>query len=339
MKKIPDISKQIFRKDVLSVLENKYSIIGPYWSSAQLEWLNGSYSSFNDHDKYLIIIYLKKKTLEFYSKNFIKLTYDEFYQKNDLEIEKIYIKEISKDLNIPKESTRRKIAELQMKGIIKKKNKQLVINRSIYTGVAGSKLDNSKNVWYLTKPVRTIERISRFLSKFSQVLVEDKILSRPFKSEDIETIIKKNFSYIWKLYYEFQIPLLVKWKFLFDDLETFHIWGICAVNDQFNNNMKNTSINTREDFIRDMFRPNPIEYKGINAMSVSDISGIPRATVIRKLNKLVENNFLIINDQKHYKVKEAQLKKIIPIHKNVVNQLANFSQLIYNIIITNENKI
>ena len=40
-----------------------------------------------------------------------------------------------------------------------------------------------------------------------------------------------------------------------------------------------------------------------------DISGIPRATVIRKLNKLVKNNFLIINNQKHYKVFVTQLKK------------------------------
>jgi hypothetical protein len=85
-----------------------------------------------------------------------------------------------------------------------------------------------------------------------------------------------------------------------------------------------------------MFKLNDIKYKGINAMSVSDISGIPRATVIRKLNKLVKNNFLIINNQKHYKVKRSQLKKTMSIHKDGVNQLANFSQLIYNIIIANE---
>jgi DNA-binding Lrp family transcriptional regulator len=336
MKKTPDISKQIYKEEVLSVLEDKYSIIGPYWSSAQLEWLNGSFRAFNDHDKYLIIIYLKKKTLDFYSRNFIKFTYDEFYKKSSFEIEKLSVKEISMDLNIPKESTRRKIDELQKEGIIKKSKNRFIIDRSMYTGVTGSKWDNSKNLWYLTKPIKTIQRISRFLSKLSQVLEEDKILPQSFKSEDIETIIKKNFSYTWKLYYEFEIPLMIKWKFLFNDLESFHIWGICAVNDQINNKIKNISINNREDFISDMFKLNDIKYKGINAMSVSDISGIPRATVIRKLNKLVKNNFLIINNQKHYKVKRSQLKKTMSIHKDGVNQLANFSQLIYNIIIANE---
>jgi hypothetical protein len=70
MKKLPDISKQIYKEEVLSVLENKYSIIGPYWSSTQLEWLNNSYSAFNDHDKYLIIIYLKKKKFIILKKKF-----------------------------------------------------------------------------------------------------------------------------------------------------------------------------------------------------------------------------------------------------------------------------
>ena len=34
-------------------------------------------------------------------------------------------------------------------------------------------------------------------------------------------------------------------------------------------------------------------------MSISDISGIPRATVIRKLKKLLKKNFLVIDDKKH----------------------------------------
>ena len=226
MKKLPDISKQIYKEEVLSVLENKYSIIGPYWSSAQLEWLNASYSVFNDHDKYLIIIYIKKKTLDFYSRNFIRLTYDEFYKKDNLEIGKLYIKKISKELNIPKESARRKIIELEKEGVIKKINKKIVIDRSAFQ---------------LTKPVNTIKRVSRFLAMLSDVLKEDKILSQSFKAENIETTIKNNFTYIWKLFYYFQIQVLLKWKNIFEDLETFHIWGICAVNALINNKKKYTN--------------------------------------------------------------------------------------------------
>ena len=43
---IPDISKQIYKQDVLNVIESGYSIIGPLWTNNQLEWLNNSYKTF-----------------------------------------------------------------------------------------------------------------------------------------------------------------------------------------------------------------------------------------------------------------------------------------------------
>ena len=38
--------------------------------------------------------------------------------------------------------------------------------------------------------------------------------------------------------------------------------------------------------------------RGMNAMSLSDITGIPRPTVVRKLKWLIDDDFLIINDKK-----------------------------------------
>ena len=49
--------------------------------------------------------------------------------------------------------------------------------------------------------------------------------------------------------------------------------------------------------------------KGINAMSISEITGIPRATVIRKLNKLIKENFLKIDTKKHYSSTGVYQKK------------------------------
>ena len=37
---------------------------------------------------------------------------------------------------------------------------------------------------------------------------------------------------------------------------------------------------------------------GVNAMSISEITGIPRPTVVRKLNYLIQNEYLKINDKK-----------------------------------------
>ena len=92
---IPNISKQIYYENVISVLEDKYADIGPIWVGLQMEWNNDIYSAFKDHDKYLIIIYLLKKTLDFYSRNFIKLSFEDFYKDDVVEIEKFNILNIS----------------------------------------------------------------------------------------------------------------------------------------------------------------------------------------------------------------------------------------------------
>ena len=101
--KIPKISDQLYKEDILGVIENKYSTLGSVWVSHQMEWCNGVYSSFKDHDKFLIVIFLVKKTLDFYSRNFVKLSYEEFYSRDTVEIERFNIAEISETLNIPKE--------------------------------------------------------------------------------------------------------------------------------------------------------------------------------------------------------------------------------------------
>jgi DNA-binding Lrp family transcriptional regulator len=314
MIKIPDISKQIYKEQIFSVLENKYSTMGPMWVSHQMEWLNGVYASFKDHDKFLIVIYLIKKTLDFYSENFTKLTFDYFYSKETVEIEKYTITEISKALNIPKESTRRKVLELEKMGAIRKFKKKIIIDRSRY---------------YHSKPVDSIKRITRFLSILSEMSIDSKILPKKLSSGELEIIIKDNFSYIWKLYYELQIPMMISYKKIFKDLETFHIFATCVVNQHLyvkkisKDNMK------RDIFIESTYTAKMMQ--GLNAMSISDITGIPRATVIRKLRKLVKRKILIIDIKKHYRLTGNFVKKLKPMQKDILIKLSSFSSKIFNL--------
>jgi DNA-binding Lrp family transcriptional regulator len=314
MIKIPDISKQIYKEQIFSVLENKYSTMGPMWVSHQMEWLNGVYASFKDHDKFLIVIYLIKKTLDFYSENFTKLTFDYFYSKETVEIEKYTITEISKALNIPKESTRRKVLELEKMGAIRKFKKKIIIDRSRY---------------YHSKPVDSIKRITRFLSILSEMSIDSKILPKKLSSGELEIIIKDNFSYIWKLYYELQIPMMISYKKIFKDLETFHIFATCVVNQHLY--VKKIS---KDDMKRDIFIESTYTAKmmqGLNAMSISDITGIPRATVIRKLRKLVKRKILIIDIKKHYRLTGNFVKKLKPMQKDILIKLSSFSSKIFNL--------
>ena len=317
---IPDISKQIYKEDMLSVIENRYSTLGPMWVSHQLEWNNGVYASFKDHDKFLIVIFLINKTLNFYSRNFIKLSYLEFYSKETVEIEKFSISEVSQELNIPKESARRKVLELENEGILKNIKKKIYIDRSKY---------------YYTKPEDSIKRVSRFLSTLASMSVNEKIFTKKITSEELELIIKKNFSYIWKIYYELQIPMMISYKKVFKDLESFHIFGTCIVNQHLYVRKYTENNLIRESFINTMIEASEME--GINAMSISDITGIPRATVIRKLQKMLREKVLKIDLKKHYRLTGNFSKKLMPIQKDVLLKLANFSSLIFNLVKTEKN--
>jgi DNA-binding transcriptional regulator LsrR (DeoR family) len=71
--------------------------------------------------------------------------------------------------------------------------------------------------------------------------------------------------------------------------------------------------------------------QGLNAMSISDITGIPRATVIRKLHKLVKRKILIIDIKKHYRLTGNFVKKIKPMQKDILIKLSSFSSKIFNL--------
>ena len=73
-------------------------------------------------------------------------------------------------------------------------------------------------------------------------------------------------------------------------------------------------------------------------MSISDITGIPRATVIRKLNMLIKKKFLTIDKNKHYSSTGVHQIKILEIQKNVLNNLSNLTERIYNLCLLSENK-
>ena len=203
----------------------------------------------------------------------------------------------------------------------------------------GKKFIIDRSIYSLIKPLKSIKRMSQFLATLSKILVKENFLLQKFEPEDVEKILKSNFLHVWKLYYEFEVSRLLSWKKFFKDLETWHIWSLCCVN-QFINSYSNDSFNDKnfDVFINDIFFSNTKKNNGINAMSISDISGIPRATVVRKLNRLIKENYLKIDNKKRYTITSVHAKKLIPIHKTVISNLATFSSLIYNLIIVKKLK-
>ena len=124
MDKLPSISEE-FNRDFISKLTIKnFHLLSPYFYKLITEWMSDAYKVFGDLDKFLILIYLMNTDFEFFRRNNINVKYEDFYKDKSLEIDKINLIKISKDLNIPKESVRRKIGFLEKRQIIVKKGKK-----------------------------------------------------------------------------------------------------------------------------------------------------------------------------------------------------------------------
>ena len=320
-----DFSKVLNDDQIYDLMMANYDQLGKDWIVHQWSWMNAIYKAFKDHYKYLIVISLIEKTLQFYDTMNIQLSFDQFYSKNYLQIDKFSITELCNKLNLPKETVRRKVLELEELGVLKRQKKKILIDRSIFPQV---------------KPERQISVTSKYIYLVSQILTKEKILSKVYDTKKIETVVKRNFSICWRWFYRLQIPLVIGYHDMFEDLTTYHIWGTVAMNQAFNykkDNKDNKDVNFNI-IIPDYktFNESLIEGKGasagVSAMSISDMTTIPRATVIRKCKFLLKNGFLELNNKKHYILGLMNRTKVLPYQKKVFKHKAKFLRKTLNLL-------
>ena len=313
MNKIPNISAQIDEKIFNKVIQKNFALLSPYYYSFMSNWLIRAYKRYNDIDKFIIIIYLIHKNLIFYKKNALVIDYDSFYKARTLEIEKINISDISKDLQIPKESARRKVLDLEKKGTIKKIGKKIFIDKSTFLKA---------------KATDTVKELSILLNEFNKLLKEEKVTDSVFQLEEINNSIKKNFSFCLYQLNKFIFIYLNRWRIEMKDLETFTIAMLVVLNATQNKEFKPSKLSIksyREEIMGS-------DLRGVNAMSISDITGIPRPTVVRKLKWLIDKKYLTINDKKliSLHVKDSTFKKTKNLQDKNMLSLSNFIYRLFN---------
>ena len=279
MKKLPSISSQIDEKIIFKIIQKNFSKLAPYYYNLINNWLIGAYSHYKDIDKFIIIIYLINKDLIFFRRNGLIIDYETFYKDKTLEIEKINISDISKDLNIPKESIRRKVLELEKKGIIKKTGKKIFVDRSAF---------------YAAQAKSTLKNLSVLLHEFSKLIKRERYNEKIFGVDEISNSIKKNFSFCWYQFYKFLFIFTNRWRAQVKDLETFCVGFLVMLNASHNKSFRVKDLNIKKYQKSVMSADNT----GLNAMSISEITNIPRPTVVRKLKYLIDNDYLSINEKK-----------------------------------------
>ena len=317
-----DFSKTLSDDQVYESIMSHYSTLSKDWISHQWNWMNSVYRPFNDHYKYLIIISLIEKTLQFYDQMNIQYSYDEYYSKSYVQIDKFSITELCEKLDLPKETIRRKVIELENEGAITRNKKKIVIDRKAFDFV---------------KPAQQIKISSKYIYLVSKALNRDKVYSKKPDQKIIEKIIKKRFSLSWRWFYKMQIPLIIGYHKFFKDLTTFHIWGTICMNqvlnvtDQLNSDKNKPSL--------DYFTTSSIVIEnlgaetGISAMSISDMTKIPRATIIRKCKYLIEEDLIKLNEKKQYVLTSMNFRKILPYQTQIFKYKAKFIRKILNLLV------
>ena len=113
MSTLPSISEHIDEKIINKVIQDNFAALAPCYFTLTSNWFVRAYDHWKDIDKFVIIIYLIHQDLVYFRQNGLKINYETFYEKKSIEIDKINISDISKDLGVPKESIRRKVLELE----------------------------------------------------------------------------------------------------------------------------------------------------------------------------------------------------------------------------------
>ncbi len=317
-----DFSKTLTDDQVYESIMSQYSTLSKDWISHQWNWMNNVYASFNDHYKYMIIISLVEKTLQFYDQMNIQYSYEEYYSKSYLQIEKFSITELCEKLDLPKETVRRKVLELEKEGVITRIKKKIIIDRKAFPFV---------------KPDNQIKFSAKYIYLVSQALNKDKVYSKKLEQKTIENIIKKKFSLSWRWFYRMQIPLIIGYHKFFQDLTTFHIWGTVCMNQVLNVSSQLNSDNEKPSL--DYFATNNILIEnlgtntGISAMSISDMTKIPRATIIRKCKYLIKEDLIKLNEKKQYVLTSMNFRKILPYQTEIFKYKAKFIRKVLNLLV------
>jgi len=316
-----DFSKTLSDNDVQDCITRNYNDLGTDWVTHQWNWINNVYISFQDHVKFLIVISLVEKTLNFYHQVNVTQNYDQYYSKQNLQINKFSISELCEKLNLPKETIRRKVLELEKLGVIKRQKKQITIDRSAYPYV---------------QPIQQIPFTSKYIAKVAELLNKNKLYNKKIDANLIEKVIKKNFTLCWRWYYRMQIPWVIGYQKMFYDFTTAHVIGTILMHQALNTKtfpQDPTKNRDNKFFVDDTFlNPLQLTKPGLSAMSISEMTNIPRATVIRKCKFLMKKDNLKINNKKQYFLTGNNKEKVFDFQMNFLKEKSKFLTRVLNLI-------
>ena len=304
---------KIPEKKIYNTYCDNYDSIHYLFIEFQFTWLQQAYRAMGDLDKYNILVYLYKENFVELSEIFRVKSLTEFYLNPRFELEKINIIQIAKKLRLSKETTRRKILELEEDGILIKNRKSIIV--TLKAGL-------------LQKPEETINSFSKILQYVSFLLYQQKTVKKYYKKDFFIKKIKERFTQILAIFLEYQLDYILRRKELTNnDTEMFFIFGTLFYNQVMFLKKSEKKAHYQKEWVNEMLHVG--NKKGINAMSISDLTGIPRPTVIRKLKYLLKNKDIMKDDKNLYYLLNGKL--LTQFNKQRLINIKNLSAIISRI--------
>ena len=315
--------------DISELLKMHYASLMPAFYESQSLFLCNIYKRHHSIEAANIILcFAREIHLEIIRQREQDLNFNvslENFWKNFSTIDKpsTKISSIVKITGIPKETVRRKIKNLLDKGYIaeNKKNK----------GYYWNPLSKEKKYEYY----KIIDYDTKNLSKFIHKIINH--LQINLDAKVVENEIRSQFSFYWYHYLSCQLNWLKSWQLKLKDNDLLLI-ALQTTIPTLQYIVKNKGKIKLDDIFKTIGKINEKDKSqicSVSATSISEITGIPRATCMRKLDKLVNLEFLVREKKtKRYSIHQASdgRAKGILFRENVSFTIKYFSEYVAIII-------
>ena len=297
------------------ILEN-YAEFQYIFIEFQSRFLSSLYRRYQSLENGHLVLYFARRAHEAilrqkdYDLNF-DLSFKNFWQNHsEITIKRTSIIRVAEDTTLPKETARRKILELVKQKVLNKKNKTI-------SWFPNDQYKQSYNI-VVDSEIQQISKLIRFVCEK---------INLPNSTIEIINEIKEQFSFYWFHFLTVELEYLNIWNRKLKDLELLIIFLQCI--SMFIKKAKESGTSFQKVHTDPGIVQN-FKDISISATSISEVTGIPRATCFRKLDKLVKLNTIHKdNISKRYRVTPELFTKNLSMVQTSEKIIELFSQYFF----------
>ena len=262
-----------------------------------------------DLETSIILSSLSIKALKVYNRNNKKYSYKDLLKTKEINIGKIKKSELSRELLIPRETIRRKLEDLKNENLIQ------IVDRVIVVKIKSFEINDLNTI---------ISKYTKCLNIIMENLNENIFIKKKITDEHILA----NFTKCWMNILSMMCRLSLIWRSFLNSMENWFIFGTCGLNQMYNlkdqKNFRDFHPDNTENFFLNLTRKETS--RGLNPTTISELTGIPRQTVIRNLKILTKLKAL----EKEVKTNLFYVPKNTNQQKSIVDTLKKVQLVISN---------